>query len=58
MKRSVAANVDQETRDKIVYEWRTRKLNSIPAVAKEFNMSYHRVNKIINDYLSPKNKKL
>ena len=58
MKRLGASDLDQETRDKIVHEWRTRKLISIAAIAKDFKMSYHIINKIINEYLSPKNKSL
>ncbi|WP_162927241.1 hypothetical protein [Flavobacterium anhuiense] len=58
MKRLGVSDLDQQTRDKIVHEWRTRKLNSIAAIAKDFNMSYHVINKIINEYLSPKNKLL
>ncbi|SHG28169.1 hypothetical protein [Flavobacterium johnsoniae] len=58
MKRITASTIDQKTRDKIVHEWKTRKLNSIPDIANEFKMSKNIVNTIINDYLSPKNKKL
>lgn len=58
MRKLRPSDVDQQTRDKIVHEWRTRKLNSIAAIAQDFKMSYHVINKIINEYLSPKNKLL
>ncbi|MHC0441594.1 MULTISPECIES: hypothetical protein [unclassified Flavobacterium] len=50
--------IDKKTKAKIILKWRFSKLNSIPSIAQQFNLSQQKVNKIINDYLSPKNKNL
>ncbi|WP_202703136.1 hypothetical protein [Flavobacterium sp. UGB4466] len=58
MKGNSGSNVDQKTKDKIVHEWKTRRLNSIPIIAKEFELSQYIINKIVNNYLSTKSTEL
>lgn len=50
--------IPEETKNKIIEQWRFTKLNSIPTIAAKFNIPKTQINEIINRYLSEKCKSL
>lgn len=51
-------DISQDKKDEIIQRWRFSKLNSTTTIAAEFNYPVSQVNKVINDYLSSKIKKI